>query len=349
MNKKSPIIAFLLAIFPGGGLLYLSKLRGLFYTLVIFGLPIIGIITVNLFYEIFLLIFFGVIALFVYIINFIDTAVTASRLYQMDSESKDGAENLGAERFFTIILSFIPGLGHFQLNLVNRGLTLLVSFLGFGVMVFFITFFSGHGEFLLFLSFLLVVWVYGFFDAMQQLAKKERGERLIDRSIIKEFEMRRSDGKRSRSFATILSIFPGAGHLYLGLQKRGIQLMAAFLFSIYILDVLRLGIFLFLIPIIWFYSFFDGMQKASVYDQEHIEDTPIFTQFKNHQKWIGIGLIVLGFYYISVEIFIPMFAPYIHVDYMIQRYIQMAIVCILLIGGGIKLLVGKRQKEEEEQ
>ena len=51
---------------------------------------------------------------------------------------------------------------------------------------------------------------------------------------------------RVRPLPRFLSMFPGAGHLYLGYQRRGVQLMAAFLFSIYILDVLRLGIFLFL-------------------------------------------------------------------------------------------------------
>lgn len=342
MNKKNPMIAFLLAIFPGGGLLYLGKIRGLFYTFVIFGLPIFGAMFGVLF------LFFAGLAAVLYVINLIDTAVTASGLYHTQNDEQDGAHNKGAERFFTIVLSFVPGLGHFQLNLVNRGLTLLVAFLGFGVMVFFITLLSGYGEFLLFLSFLLVIWVYGFFDVMQQLAKKESGETLVDRSIIEEFEMKRAEGKRSRSFATILSIFPGVGHLYLGLQKRGLQLMAAFLFSIYILDVLRLGIFLFIIPIIWFYSFFDGMQKASVDDHETLEDKPIIAQFANYQKWVGIGLIFLGMYYIGIEIVIPIIAPYVHIDYMYQQYIQMAIVCILLIGGGIKLLLGSKRKEEDD-
>lgn len=38
--------------------------------------------------------------------------------------------------------------------------------------------------------------------------------------------------------------------MYLGLQRRGLQLMAAFLLSIYLLDLLRLSAFLFLVPII---------------------------------------------------------------------------------------------------
>lgn len=353
MKKKHPLVAFLLAFFPGGGLLYLGKLRGVFYTLTVFGLPIMAelIEYVFYFYNNVLLFFFIAVALLLYIINFVDTAVAASRLYQSNGDAQSA--NAGSERFFTIILSLIPGLGHFQLGLVNRGLTLLVAFLGMGVMVVFVTTLSGRGEFLLFLAFLPIIWVYGFFDVMQQLSKKENGVELQDRSILEEFEMRREDGKKSTSIATFLSIFPGAGHLYLGLQRRGIQLMAAFLFSIYILDVLRLGIFLFLVPIIWFYSFFDGLQKASKYGREPIDDTPVISYFLNHQKWIGIGLIAIGIYYLFANIVIPLASPFlerfigIDMTYWFSRYLQTAIVSFLLIAGGIKLLAGKKQKGDD--
>jgi hypothetical protein len=129
--------------------------------------------------------------------------------------------------------------------------------------------------------------------------------------------------------------------------------MAAFLFSIYILDILRLGIFLFLIPIIWFYSFFDAMQKVSKYGEEEIEDVPIISYLINHQKWVGIGLVVMGLYYLFMNVVIPVFSPmisnFIQIDlmYWIQRYFQTGLVCVLLIGGGIKLLSGSKQKREE--
>ena len=222
-------------------------------------------------------------------------------------------------------------------------------------MVIFVTALSGRGEFMVFLLGLPIIWVYGFFDAVQQVNKKQRGEELIDRTIFEDFETRREDGKKSKSIATFLSIFPGAGHLYLGLQKRGIQLMAAFLFSIYILDILRLGIFLFLIPIIWFYSFFDAMQKVSKYGEEEIEDVPIISYLVNHQKWVGIGLVVMGLYYLLMNVLIPVFSPMIsniiQIDlmYWVQRYFQTGLVCVLLIGGGIKLLAGSKQKREAEK
>lgn len=364
--RKNPIIAFILAFLPGAGMFYLRKpLRGLLYAFVVLGFPILGFITGSLYWG-----FGGVVAvmlvlagLVVYVINLVDTAITASKLYSQNgvrTDEQTGEQTVAqrsdeSERFFTIVLSFIPGLGHFQLGLMNRGVTLLAGFLGLGAMILFITVLTGRAEFLVFLLILPVIWVYSFFDVMEQLNRKQKGEKLEDRNILEDFEVRREEGKKSKSIATFLAIFPGAGHLYLGLQRRGIQLMAAFLFSIYILDVLRLGIFLFLIPIIWFYSFFDGLQQASKYKgDEPLKDTPIIAYLLNHQKWVGVGLLLLGLYYMFSSIVIPAFAPMLremfNVDfrYWFDHYFQTAIVCIILIGGGLKLLLGSKSKKEED-
>ncbi|MBS4209561.1 hypothetical protein [Bacillus sp. FJAT-50079] len=356
--NKNPIIAFLLAFFPGGGLMYLGKvLRGLFYTATVFGIPIFSFIIAGISYnDVFTVFALGGVLL--YIVNFIDTAVTASKLYNQAKNPGNEAvieKNPESERFFTIVLSFIPGLGHFQLGLVYRGMTLLATFIGLAIMILFVTALTHRSEFLIFLASLPIIWIYSFFDAMKQLERKNKGEQLVDRSIFDDFENRGSEGKKSKTFATLLSIIPGAGHLYLGLQKRGVQLMAAFLFSIYILDVLRLGIFLFVIPIIWFYSFFDGLQKASRADAGPIEDEPLVSYFINHQRWIGIGLIAFGLYYLTTNILLPAVSPFIDsffnidIQYWIYRYFQTGIICLLFIIGGMKLLMGNKTKQIERE
>ncbi|MBD7938905.1 hypothetical protein H9655_17865 [Cytobacillus sp. Sa5YUA1] len=350
---KNPLLAFLLGFFPGGGLLYLGVfLRGMTYLIGEFALIAFTIfmLSVGVGGEILLVIFAGVI---LYIINLVDTAIMASKLLKNKQDpSSKVAEELDYERFRTILLSFIPGVGHFHLGLMNRGITLLTASLGFCIMVLFVAFLTDRGEFMVFLLLFPVIWVYSFFDAIQQLNKKQKGEELVDRTLLDDIERGREEGRKSKGLATFLSIFPGAGHLYLGLQRRGIQLMAAFLFSIYILDVLRLGIFLFLIPIIWFYSFFDGLQKSSRYGEEELEDVPIVSYFENHQKWLGIGLVVVGLYYMTTNVLLPAFAPSIiellNIDvwYWFNRYFQTAIVCIVLIGGGLKLLSGTKEKKK---
>ncbi|MEM5594747.1 hypothetical protein AAHH67_28800 [Niallia circulans] len=306
----------------------------------------------------FIVVFIGFI---IYCISFIDTLITTSSYlkkrvsFAADSETGETAPILAktteSERFYTIVLSFVPGLGHIQLGLVYRGITLLTTFLGLGIMIIFIAFLTYTNEFLLFLAILPVIWIYGFYDVSQQFNKKLNGEKLEDITIFQDFEKNREEGKKSKFIATFLSVFPGAGHLYLGLQQRGIQLMAAFLFSIFILNELRLGLFLFVIPIIWFYSFFDGLQKASRVGEEELEDTPVIAYLINYQKWFGIGLLVIGLYYLMINIILPIFSPIIqnviNVDlrFFFYQYFQTGIVCLVLIIGGIHLLKGTKKKK----
>ncbi|NEU31760.1 hypothetical protein GN156_13395 [bacterium LRH843] len=360
-KQKNPIIAVLLAFLPGVGMFYVGKvLRGL-----VFLFLIMGSISFAFFLEVFLAVEELAILMLgggflVYLISIVNTAIVASKLLKENSVDKGDHEGntpqqVSTERFYTIILSFIPGLGHFQLGLMNRGVTFLASFLGITAMIIFVTAMTGREEFLVFLIVLPVVLVYNFFDTMQLLNKKQAGEELFDRSILEDLEAHHVDGKKSKAIATFLSMFPGAGHLYLGYQRRGIQLMAAFLFSIYILDVLRLGIFLFLVPIIWFYSFFDGLQRASKHGKEPLEDIPIVSYFINQQKWIGIGLVGLGVYYLVTNMILPVLSPiisqYLNIDIhnWIYNYLQTGLVCILLIGGGIKLLSGSKKRSNKEE
>lgn len=355
--NKSPVLAFLLSFLPGIGHFYLGKVfKGLFYFLATVGLGAIGVLLAVISQEdVFLS--SSILGVFVYLISIFDLVVTSLRGANANGKMSPDGSNIvqpEAERFYVIVLSFVPGLGHFQLGLMNRGLTFLVGFLGLGVMVFFITVMTHIDGLLIFMALLPVIWVYSFFDSIQQLNKKQKGEEMIDRSVLEDFEERRESGKKSKSVATLFSVFPGAGHLYLGLQKRGIQLMAGFLFSIYILDLLRLGFFFFLIPIIWFYSFFDGLQKASKMDEGPLEDTPIITGIAHKQKWFGYGLVAIGIYFFASNIVVPATAPYLQrwigydLEYWFRDYFQKGLVCLLLIGGGIKLLSGSKKEKVRE-
>lgn len=353
--NKSPVIAFLLSFLPGFGHFYLGRTyKGLFYFLAAFGFGFGGLMLALISHtDAFLA--FSVIGMVFYFISIFDLVVTSLRNPHGEADMEKVAAQPEAERFYVIILSFVPGVGHFQLGLMNRGLIFLIGFLGLGIMVVFLSMMTQMEGLLIFMALLPVIWIYSFFDSVQQLNKKQRGEELIDRTVLEDFEQRRETGKKSKSIATLFSIFPGAGHLYLGLQKRGIQLMAGFLFAIYILDLLRLGFFFFLIPIIWFYSFFDGLQKASKMEEGPVEDTPIISGIVNQQKWIGFGLMGLGIYFLTSSIIVPAIAPHLdewigsNLEYWFRDYFQKGLVCILLIGGGIKLMAGSKKARVEEE
>lgn len=250
------------------------------------------------------------------------------------------------ERFFTILLSFVPGLGHLHLGLLHRGLSFLMAFFGSFAMMVFVASITNESVFLMFLLILPVIWVYCMFDAVQHVHRKQAGEILQDRTLFEELEMGRVAGRRSKVLATLLSAFPGAGHLYLGLQKRGMQLMFLFLGSIYVLDLLHLSVFLFMIPLIWFYSFFDGLQCSSRYGREPLVDQPIFKDWARHQRLIGFGIAALGLYYLTIRLVIPQLNelfPNAFMTYEIRSYLNTVIVSLLLIFGGLKLLFGKQR------
>lgn len=246
------------------------------------------------------------------------------------------------ERLITILLSFIPGLGHFYLGLMQRGLSFLLAFFGMGAMLLFIDSLMAYTDgFLAFLVLMPVIWLYSMFDAVKLVHMKLAGEMLIDQTVFEDLNQGRRDAKRSKILAMILSVLPGAGHMYLGLQKRGLHFMVLFLGGIYVLDVLRLSVFLFLIPIVWCYSFFDSLQLISRYGNEMLEDRPIFEGWQLYRHWIGAGLLLLGLYYILTNAVVPSLDirfPEWRLSDRIDRHLKTIIVSILLIVGGIKLL-----------
>ncbi|WP_078382272.1 hypothetical protein [Sutcliffiella halmapala] len=356
----NPIIALFLGIIPGAGHLYANKnKKGAFY-LISFFLTIFASLFMlvmsrdDLFVAglIFIAFPIGVIS----VIDLIFTLITYHKPASI-SPTPDGLEEQPTayerERYYTILLSFIPGLGHFQLGLMTRGLNFLLFFFGLGIMVIFISIITTQDGFLVFLGLLPVIWIYNMFDSLQNLSKKQQGEELQDRTILEDFEQVKDDGRKSKSITMVLSMFPGAGHLYLGLQKRGLQLMLFFVLSIYVLDLLRLSLFLFLVPVIWFFSFFDAMQQAAKFPEER-KDEPVIAYFIHHQRWIGIGLLSLGIFYLIDSAVIPNLNEYLYTAYNLdflywyQRTFQITIVCLLMIIGGIKLIKGSKPKKERE-
>lgn len=168
--------------------------------------------------------------------------------------------------------------------------------------------------------------------------------------------------KKSRFLTFIFSMLPGAGHMYIGFMKIGVSFMSVFFFLIFLSSWLDIGPLLFIAPLIWFYSFFDCMNKASA-DEEQLstlEDKYLFSidklanldtnLFKKRRMFIGVIVLLLGIYLIT-ENLMHMLEPYLsnQLYYLIFGLIRQTprlIIGALIIAIGIKLIQGKKQEGE---
>ena len=246
-------------------------------------------------------------------------------------------------RFLTFLLSCIPGVGHLYLGLMIRGFTFLVAFFGWIMFIIFLSVASNQDGFQVLLLALPILWFYSFFDALHQRRRMAEGEQVLDISPITELTQGTEAGKRSKVWALVFSFIPGAGHMYLGFREQGLQLMVTFFLSLFVMDWLHLTFVIFLIPIIWFYSMFDALQKASKPAVFQKEEFFFVDWLRQNQRLVAYLLIGMGLFLILNKIASRYFAL------LYNEYVQTAIVSLLLIGGGIKLLRGNKVHDIQQE
>ncbi|MCA1030199.1 hypothetical protein LCL95_04000 [Bacillus timonensis] len=151
---------------------------------------------------------------------------------------------------------------------------------------------------------------------------------------------------KSRVATFFLSFLPGLGHMYIGLTNRGIQVLIAFLGTIFITDTL--DIFEFLTPIIWFISLFDALQQhRNIKDTGIVVDQPLIEwgEVKNKKQLIGWGLIILGVFYSLDRISIYF------IGWEVFDVIRNIFLGLVLVYVGYRLVIGKNvlpEKRREE-
>jgi TM2 domain-containing membrane protein YozV len=263
-------------------------------------------------------------------------------------------------KFLTFLLSFVPGLGQIYLGFTIRGIMFLSVFIGIPLFILFIAgAFSMHGLENLILFILPILWLASLVDSMilvdrLNFANTYNTNNVEANSVFSDSKAMEKQNKKL--IAMLLSVIPGAGHLYLGLQRQGVELMAVFFLAFYLTDLLRVSIFIIVVPIIWFFSLFDVMHKVS--ETRPMTDDRIFTDawfksnaaiiseksaLRNKHKLLGYILIISGSVIFFNRIIYPMVEAYIH--YRIRGNIQTGIVAFLLILGGLRLIIGSKEKD----
>jgi hypothetical protein len=257
-------------------------------------------------------------------------------------------------KFVAFILSFLPGLSHLYVGYKERAIIFFVLFMG---AIFSVTGLSAIANdsnyFLLLLLIYPLLWFISMVDAVSLTDRYfgeqgGNGEEGLFNGINHPDDPSWFNLSNKKLITVVLSMVPGAGHMYLGLQNRGLALMTLFFFSAFLMGWLRMSVFIFVLPVIWFYSLFDAYHRVenSPWPKENgsgFEDRefPLFSWFSEHPQWTGWALIILGCLVAFERIISPL------LTWEVKNYLQTGIVALILIGGGIKLLLGSRQNESE--
>jgi TM2 domain-containing membrane protein YozV len=248
-------------------------------------------------------------------------------------------------KFITFLLSFVPGLAHLYLGFKDRAIIFLMVFLGITFSLGGLAAFTNSDGFLVILVFALpIMWLIALIDAFS-LRKEfisEGYDNPYGEMKNRDLEEIRKSNKKTITLA--LSIVPGAGHMYLGYQEKGLILMGLFFFSIFFMGWLSLSLFLFFIPLIWSYSFFDAMHIIDGNSTNADEFNLILPKIK--PEWIGWGLISIGVIVAVERLLFPL------ISFEMRNYIQTSVVSLIFIAGGIRLLIKNKIGEDsllEEQ
>lgn len=172
--------------------------------------------------------------------------------------------------------------------------------------------------------------------------------------------------KKNGFFTFLCSLIPGAGEMYLGFMKEGISIMGV-AFALFYITTNLIDELFFLMPLVWFYSFFNVHNKASLSDEEFyaLEDDYVFHLDKlipdgslsgKQSKLLGWVLIALG----AMIIWKPMIGSFLasvrtyisesaantiqYVLYQLPKYA----IAVGLILFGLYLIRNKKEKLEEE-
>lgn len=70
--------------------------------------------------------------------------------------------------------------------------------------------------------------------------------------------------KKNKVLTFIFAIIFGAGHMYMGFMKQGLSIMTAAVVVIAVGSWFGSGLLFLILPILWFYSFFDAINKMTL-------------------------------------------------------------------------------------
>lgn len=163
-------------------------------------------------------------------------------------------------------------------------------------------------------------------------------------------------------FVFVCSLVPGAGEMYMGFRKQGLSIMTLFWGVIALCATLNVGVFAAVLPVIWFYSFFNVHNLKSLTEEEFysLKDDYAFHAeriignrgmiFKKYHTQMSIAIIIVGG--LALWNCIPFVlrgilpdTAFYFMDF-ITSVIPRAVIGIAMVVLGIYLLSGRKDKAD---
>ena len=154
-------------------------------------------------------------------------------------------------------------------------------------------------------------------------------------------------------------MIPGVGQMYLGFMKQGLSILTATCLLSFLSIWLEIGALMIFFPIIWFYSFFDAINKNSMCDEDfyaleddycfHLEEISALLARIIHGKQKLILAILLIF--VGADILLKNFMYYLRILFgwdfvnVLEMYIgrlPQLLFALFIILVGISLIKGKK-------
>lgn len=176
--------------------------------------------------------------------------------------------------------------------------------------------------------------------------------------------------RQRKGFLTwIASLIPGAGELYMGFEKQGVSLMLLFWGSVALISMLGIEWPIFLLPVIWFYSFFHVHNLKTMSPEEFymVEDQYLLHMdelakefrsdkkgfFQSYRSIITILIILIGatLLWEGISSLIYMILPHFLHDIVwnIENVLTKGVAGALIVSVGIYFFRCTRKEEDQFQ
>lgn len=178
--------------------------------------------------------------------------------------------------------------------------------------------------------------------------------------------------KKNKILFFLFSLIPGVAHMYIGLVKRGLVIMLALVAGAGLAMMADTPAFLLVLPVLWFYSFFDAWNKYHLPEEkltkvqddflfflnampENVRSDPRFKKVAsaNVLKVGGIVAIIAGAYLIWDQIIVRVLIRLLsdtgaEILSQISYKLPQVAVAVILIVVGIKLVSHKKRELERK-